>query len=265
MNKRLDLTKLGGYPLTQKDLDWMQVSYRAAFAAIGSLIGNNVIISGMAEVAGSVTAGWVSIAGELVPFQAGTIGTGEFIIEETSTSLTFKDGISKVVRIERIARFSSGGSYQYSNLTRPTTIKEVWQKYDVKQVDCDMTYLNANFDANGLGINERVGWAVCNGNNGTRNRKGRVSIQLDPADPTFETLGLTGGAKTHNLLIAQLPTFTVTTKMYKRSASGNDGGKTLISSTPTGDEINFVSNPIGSGEPHNILDPYQVTLFIQKL
>jgi len=43
------------------------------------------------------------------------------------------------------------------------------QSGDIKRVKCDITYLNDNFDVNGLGKNLRLGWAICNGNNGTDN------------------------------------------------------------------------------------------------
>ena len=267
MNRRLDLSKLGGYPLTQADLNWMQTSYRGAFAAMSSLIGDNVIISGMVEAAGSVTAGWISLAGELLPFQAGVIGDGAFIIDETSVSLTFKDGVSKIVRFERVARFSSGGPYNYANLKRPGTIKEVWQRGDVKEIDCDASYLAANFDGTGLGINERVGWAICNGNNGTRNRKGRVAVQHDPSQTEFDVLGETGGAKTHSLTGSENGPHTHGMEWELNGTDGTPNGRVL---TNPGDGESYGSGvsqtqSSGTGSPHNNLQPYIVSLFIQKL
>lgn len=51
-----------------------------------------------------------------------------------------------------------------------------WLTGDIKEIDCDDAYITANFTGTGLGINERAGWAICNGQNGTRNRTGRVSV-----------------------------------------------------------------------------------------
>ncbi len=270
MNKRLDLSKLGGYPLSQKDLDWMQVSWRGAFAAMSGLIGDKVIISGMTEAAGSVSAGWISINNELVPFLAGAIGSGEFIIDETSETLVFKDGVGKIVRYERVARFSAGGAYQYSDLKRVCTIKETWQRGDVKEIDCDEAYITANFDGTGLGIGERVGWAVCNGNNGTRNRKGKVSVQLDTSQTEFDLMGETGGSKTHTLSIPEMPAHG-----HKVFTTGNqagvDPGRAIQRSSTNGDpyETGAGSSPYiqttGGGGAHNNMQPYIVSLFIMKL
>lgn len=267
MNKRLDLSKLGGYPLTQADLNWMQVSYRAAFAAMSNLVGSMVVVEGLEESLGSVTAGWISINGELVPFQAGVIGSGEFIIEETSTTLVFEDGIGKVVRFERVARFSSGGPYQYADLKRPGTIKEMWQRGDVKEIDCDAAYIAANFDVTGLGINERKGWAICNGNNGTRNRNGRVPVQYDSTQTEFDLPGKTGGAKTVSLTAAQNGPHTHGIDWELNGTDGSPNGRVL--NNPGDGESNgsgvSQTQSSGTGEAHNNLQPYITSLFIQKL
>lgn len=42
-----------------------------------------------------------------------------------------------------------------------------YKTYDVMMLSCSNAYIIANFDGTGLGIAERVGWAICNGANGT--------------------------------------------------------------------------------------------------
>jgi len=262
MNKRLQLTYLGGYPLSQKDLDWMQVSYRGAFAAMSALIGDSVIISGMVEAGGNVSGGWISINNELLPFVGGAIGSGEFIIDETSETLVFHDGLGKITRFERVARFSVGGPYQYSNLKRVPTIKETWQYGDIKEIDCDAAYIAANFDGTGLGINNRVGWAICNGNNGTKDRQGKVSVQLDSSQTEFDLMGETGGTKTNTLLPANLPSLPATQGLVKV-----DGVDTFTSGDSSAGEFNNKTMQAwpGASTPVNNLQPYIVSLFIMKL
>ena len=52
-----------------------------------------------------------------------------------------------------------------------------WLTGDIKEIDCTDAYISNNFDGNGIGTNERLGWAICNGYNGlTKNRTGRVSV-----------------------------------------------------------------------------------------
>lgn len=194
MNQRIDLTNLGGYPLAQEDLDFLQQSYRGAFAGMANMFGDKVILSGMVEGGGNVTAGWIAIGGELLPFVAGAIGTGEFIIDETTQALTFQDGNTRNVLITRVARFSAGGIYLYSDLVRIGLIKEMWQAGDLKDVKCDAPYIAANFNGTGLGINKRVGWAICNGQNGTPDLRGKFKVSYSDTDGDFD-IGDTGGAK----------------------------------------------------------------------
>lgn len=229
MNKRLTLTYLGGYPLSQKDLDWMQVSYRGALSAISTMIGNKVIISGMAEVSGNVSAGWISINNELLPFVAGTIGTGEFIIDETSETLTFKDGNGKIVRYERVARFSAGGPYQYSELVRLTSLVNIWQPGDMKEkifVDGATAdaYIAANF-VSGIGINEQSGWAIVT--TIYPDTAGRVMVPVDAANANLDQVGKMYGSKTHTLAGNEQGAITVAQKVDD-IGGGTDSATAMI-------------------------------------
>src|SRR4051812_44209410 len=53
-----------------------------------------------------------------------------------------------------------------------------YAQYQVIELDCPQAYLAANFDGTGLGLTNGLwpGFAICNGNNGTKNRNGRVGI-----------------------------------------------------------------------------------------
>ena len=136
------------------------------------------------------------------------------------------------------------------------------QTGDIKEIDVTNGYLASNFDVTGLGTNERLGWAICNGNNGTRNRLGRVGIQYNPTG--FATLGDVGGEINHTLTINEMPSHT-----HENNGSANDNGDpgqfVITSPTNGGEVVSVVSSSKGGGLPHNNMQPYIVTLVIMKL
>lgn len=126
------------------------------------------------------------------------------------------------------------------------------QTGDIKEIDVSNAYLASNFDPTGLGINERLGWAICNGNNGTRDRSGRVPMQYST---TYPTLGATGGSAdavvvAHSHEIDLYGVDTTGTKVADASGSKTGTGTT----SATGVD--------GAGKN---MQPYIVTLFIMKL
>jgi hypothetical protein len=138
---------------------------------------------------------------------------------------------------------------------------------DVKELDVSTGYITANFDPTGLGINERLGWAICNGNNGTRNRQGRVPMQYSTSYPT---LGATGGSAdavviSHNHLNG-VANEQVATFVYGGTTSGMPGSATF-SVAEDGGARTYQGSTSNSGETGvgKNMQPYIVTLMIQKL
>ena len=128
-----------------------------------------------------------------------------------------------------------------------------WLPGDTKEVVCDDTYRSANFDSNGLGRLERLGWAIMNGNthiyNGVSvtvpNDNGKVVIAYGSS---YTTLGATGGAETHKITPAESPALINSTKPYQTGSTSND----------------FLS-PITTNDAMSIMQPYVVRLRIVKL
>lgn len=157
---------------------------------------------------------------------------------------------------------------------------------DIKEIDCTDAYIAANFDIiTGLGINERIGWAICDGQNGTKNRGGRVAVGYgtavtagangDAFAGVFNSMGtagagIIGGSKdaivpihTHEYEsgTTRRATVTASTAVAYDVGRDNPSGMTITpSSSPT------VPTPVGSiAVTNKNLQPYIVSLFIQKL
>jgi hypothetical protein len=60
-----------------------------------------------------------------------------------------------------------------------------WLPGDIKKIFCTSQYIANNFDINGKGNDggPREGWQICNGNNGTKNHAGRVSVAYGNVTP----------------------------------------------------------------------------------
>ena len=98
------------------------------------------------------------------------------------------------------------------------------------------------------------------------NLKGRVITGIDSNDTDFDTLGETGGEKTHTLTVDEMPS-------HKHELHGALTGETKIV-TNTGNEWAQITTSFGSNEyikntggdqPHNIMQPYIVLNYIIKV
>jgi len=111
----------------------------------------------------------------------------------------------------------------------------------------------------------------------TPNLKGRVPVGRDSTQTEFDTLGETGGAKTHTLTQAQMPSHTHTIPAHKhdinrattQAASGTGGGYEVDGSgatayTETENAAADTTGSKGDGEAHNNLQPYIVVNYIVK-
>lgn len=207
MNKRIDLTNLGGFPFTQASLDFMQSSYREAFKGIAKLCGDKTIITGVVNTAGVLSDGWISYNGELIPFVGGAATAG-VVVQETATQVQFQDNVNRDAYFTKVAFCGSPQTFAFADLRRLNTLNQMWLPGDMKMVQVTMAYIAANFDSTGLGINERLGWKVANGQNGTINMSDQLPLGYNWANIVTETeiVGTAKGSK--KIALGQLPKHT---------------------------------------------------------
>lgn len=99
------------------------------------------------------------------------------------------------------------------------------------------------------------------------NLKGRVPVGVDTTQTEFDTLGETGGEKTHTLTANEMPRHNhmvydavggnITFPAYTAKSNGSTGGSETTAYAA-------VTTYAGGDQPHNILQPYQTTNYIIK-
>lgn len=274
----IDFSNLGGLPLTQDRLDFLQQSYLSAFSAIASLCGDKVIVSGVVVTGPNVTDGWIAYNGELIPFIGGTVAA-DVVITDTPVPYTFGDASSHDVEFTKIATCGLTGAFLFADLVPLLSLQNTWLPGDMKEkifVDGATAdaYIAANFTA-GIGINEQRGWAIVT--TVYPDTKGKVMVPVDDTDTNLNQVGKMFGAKTHTLQTAEQGSFTVAAKTDDliNAAGGGAGAHVRL-------RFNGVEVPDGTANagafgadlpvtlsnatnPHNIMQPTYAILKLVKL
>ena len=94
---------------------------------------------------------------------------------------------------------------------------------------------------------------------------GLTPVGLDASQTEFNTIGKTGGEKTHQLTIAELPEFKPTALVDTQT--GSVTGSAIVY-RPVTDGIWYSADmfqTIGGNQPHNNLQPYQVVAYWKRV
>lgn len=143
---------------------------------------------------------------------------------------------------------------------------------DIKAIVADPSYITANFTGTGLGTNLRLGWAMCNSQNGTIDLRKRFIVGYDPADTDYNLVGKIGGEKLHVLLTTEMPPHSHSITGETMQKEGTTTQTVVALDTGTDPNIGSVTYAAGTkigntggGAGHENRPPFYTLLFIQKL
>lgn len=126
-------------------------------------------------------------------------------------------------------------------------------QFEVKELWVNQIYIDTNFDSTGLGVNLCLGYAICNGNNGTPTVDGLVSIGYGT---NYNVIGGFGGSK-NAVLVEHSHTFA--TDNFNGSASGAEIRPSI------GGAGSITTSTVGESGANKNMQPYIILLKIMKL
>ncbi len=124
--------------------------------------------------------------------------------------------------------------------------------------------ISGNFDLTGLGINDWLGWTICNGVNTTVDLSGRFIVGYDPDDSDYNSIGDIGGSKTVTLNTTQIPEHTHPIQTVAYAGIGGSGTK-YPGGAGTTDIPDGNTDSTGGGLPHENRPPFYTLAYVIKL
>lgn len=220
MYHNIDFTELGGFPLTQDTMEFIQKSYNDVLGVFTGIAGKYIILTGLTETTpNNFTNGWVIVDGEIVPFVGG-IGQPSVVVTQTTENYTFRDNSVHPVIIQRVAGFAVSGGTPFTSFVR-LSLTGLKTYIDTVNVTANTALTIANTALagtispgmilmwSGNPASVPTGWRLCDGLDGRPNLKGKFIVGFSATTGTY-TMGATGGAASIQLATNQMPTHTHT-------------------------------------------------------
>jgi microcystin-dependent protein len=280
--KRIDFTNINGLPFDQDLLDFMQQAYVTGMAALASMVGELSIISGVAIAGGNVTSGYVSIAGEVIPFVAGPYFDKVEIVT-TVTDLPFEDTQLRPVLSEKVARCAAIGDYDFTSFKRVRTLS-LLQEFLVPTGSIlpfggaldkvPSGWLHVNGQVLNIADYSSLFSVIGNtyGGDGVNTfalpESGRLFMNLKPGDLQFGSIGQQSGSLTKNLLPSNLPRMQLDVPLVQGNTSASDSGSGRIAMGGDGNDNGpfptLKTSYFGNDEPFSTLPPVTAIPYIIK-
>ena len=93
---------------------------------------------------------------------------------------------------------------------------------------------------------------------------GRMLVGLDAADPDFDVVRATGGAKTHTLTVAEMPAHTHVLTQLRDATTGGVTTNIALTADTSSTLGTKVTGSTGSGGAHNNLPPFITTYMWER-
>lgn len=287
MDKQLFKNPQGSFPLSTDAVDFMQ-NQILLVEKLTTIFGRNVMIK-LPQYHGSSAPsenGLMIFDGELVEVSASIDGFSNITmldLVEKKVSINALGEIFSDVRILHhvTPRKAYTGTPPNYTLTTPYpgTIKTISYTDCIKLDGIEIASLikpayeervpkGAIMMWSGSINNIPIGYALCDGGNGTPDLRGRFIVGYDPSDEDYNGIGKIGGEKTHQLTENEMPRHNHDISIAKGNEDCSGGGSSWQNNATT---IFYETSNLykteskGGNQAHENRPPYYVLAFIIKV
>jgi microcystin-dependent protein len=198
-------------------------------------------------------------------------------------------------KIREIYKIDTDAIRNLSNLAKDLTVNNKLKVPGGLEIDGALNFLPKGCIIAWTGTTAPAGWALCNGENGTPDLRGRFILGLGHSQGLSDRpINQRGGAETHTLTVNEIPAHNHTMnnagdhshtfndayfaeawgpeKKWGNNLAGSNKGAdsdnavwTVSNNTNTTGNHTHTINNNGGGQPHNNMPPYHVLAYIMRL